>query len=112
MCEEAWAAGFFDGEGCVSVRRGRNRRYGNYLRLTITQADRRPLDRFQRTFDLGKVYGPRKPGPLGKKPLYYYVLQRLSDVNLVLDLLWPHLSEPKREQIVAVRERGLSYART
>ena len=38
-----WLAGFFDGEGCVSIYRRRNRRE-HYLNVSISQKDRAPLD--------------------------------------------------------------------
>ena len=51
--ELAWAAGFFDGEGCFSYTE--KARYGV---ATITQADIRPLDRFKTAVRVGNVYGP------------------------------------------------------
>jgi hypothetical protein len=41
----AWAAGFFDGEGCVSITIGGNR-FGvsHYLQVVVAQVDPRPLE--------------------------------------------------------------------
>lgn len=36
--ERAWAAGFFDGEGCTSLATAPTRRTKTYLRMQISQA--------------------------------------------------------------------------
>jgi hypothetical protein len=43
-----WAAGFFDGEGCIQIE-PRKSGYGTsyYLNIQVTQNDRRPLDEMQ-----------------------------------------------------------------
>lgn len=41
--EIAYAAGFFDGEGNITIQHG-------YPRVTISQVDRRPLEMFQAQF--------------------------------------------------------------
>ena len=64
--ELAWAAGFFDGEGCVrwrtckETRNNRTREYGSFS-LQIAQVHREPLDRFAAAVGAGKVYGPYQP---------------------------------------------------
>lgn len=69
--ELAWAAGFFDGEGYISIvarnTKIHNRHYHHqYIRLGINHVDPRPLQRFQQLFG-GKlvnsinVKGNRKP---------------------------------------------------
>jgi hypothetical protein len=50
----AWAAGFFDGEGCVNISHvGRN----TCLRLHIVQKDIRPIERFREIFQLQQKFG-------------------------------------------------------
>ncbi len=44
-CDPRWVAGFFDGEGCVSiVRRQRGGFIEHMIAIQIGQKDRRPLD--------------------------------------------------------------------
>lgn len=50
--EMAWAAGFFDGEGCFSYSR---KVYTPTI--AIAQVDRQVLDRFRAAVGIGKVYG-------------------------------------------------------
>lgn len=96
--EIIWAAGFFDGEGysgMVPTKKGDW--VGYYLKLAVGQKDRRPLDRFHLAVGgSGAIYGPYSHNP-GWAPMYYWKDQGAS-AEAVMDLLLPHLSEPKREQ--------------
>lgn len=56
--ELAWAAGFFDGEGCVTSSEAGSRR----PMMFITQYDPRLLRRFRQAVGFGKVYGPYRSG--------------------------------------------------
>ncbi len=92
--ELAWAAGFYDGEGSCS---GRYNRHGNrrgYLRFNLGQKDPRPLHRFHRAMGVGQIYVVSKNG----KPYYEWMATNMIDTAVVANLLWPYLSEPKREQ--------------
>jgi hypothetical protein len=64
-----------------------------YLRLAmaLAQKDRRPLDRFIRAVGVGEVTQDR----LG---YYQWRIYNTPRVMSVLRMLWPHLSQPKREQ--------------
>lgn len=94
-CDLAWAAGFFDGEGYIGVRR--NCGY-EYVSLQITQKDPRPLKRWTRIFG-GSVNGPyRRVYPL------YAVSYGDVDSRRIIELLFPFLSEPKTEQAHRVLE--------
>lgn len=88
--EIAWAAGFFDGEGCTAQHTK------GYIRIYISQKGRECLDRFRESVGgLGNVYGPDKRG------IYAYAVSRRETVFAVLNILWPYLSTPKREQAVS-----------
>lgn len=85
----AWAAGFFDGEGCISTN-GKG-----IVRIQVTQNRIEPLLRFREIVQVGSIQKPRGNGVMdwtvaGKK------------AKLVLHELWPYLSLPKREQAVRV----------
>lgn len=60
--ELAWAAGLFDGEGSIYIRKEKAKtsdRILKYIQIDIGQTDRQVLDRFQKAVNgLGKVYGP------------------------------------------------------
>ena len=92
----AWAAGFFDGEGCFSFSEA-----GHYICVSIGQTDREPLDRFRIAVGgLGKVLGPyelARPGRLSKKPQYVYRANRFEHVQAIAAMLWFKLGTPKEE---------------
>jgi len=101
--ELAWAAGFFDGEGSIGTYANghlrRNGTRGLVTRLTITQKDSRPLWRFWRAVgNLGNVT-QRRPDASHLYGMYALQLVKRADVHQAVWLLWPWLSEPKREQI-------------
>lgn len=87
--ELAWAAGFFDGEGCIGYY-PQNRR----MMVTVVQKDRRPLERFQEALGFGKIYGPAK----SKSACYNWSVFSRDNVDKLFKLLVPFLSAPKQEQ--------------
>jgi hypothetical protein len=101
--EHAWAAGFFDGEGCAHARKSA---HGPWRKpnLSISQVDRRPLDRFCDAVGVDRQYvrGPRRQGGYGNKGVYEVSLNSLPMVIQVLDAIGPYLSEPKREQVASM----------
>jgi len=50
----AWAAGFFDGEGCVSLH---NQERWTCVRIILVQKDIRPLEHFKAIFDCSETLG-------------------------------------------------------
>ena len=98
--ELAWAAGLFDGEGSTSVLKTQRDRY-TYLRMSVSQKDRRVLDRFTKAVGVGKVY-------FNKRGMHSWDCFRQDQVYNVLDLLWPYLSDAKKEQATAAKSRVVS----
>jgi len=100
--ELAWAAGFFDGEGSIGTYFNRPHVDGSQgsgtTRLTITQKDRRPLDRFREAVGVGSVT-QRQPDAQHDYGMYALQVVKRAGVHQIIWLLWPWLSEPKREQI-------------
>lgn len=96
--ERAWAAGFYDGEGCTTLA------IGPYPRASIHQIDRRPLDRFCNAVGVGKVVGPRQPSNPRARPQWTWVSGDWRLVVVMLSVVWDYLSGPKREQAIHVLE--------
>lgn len=89
--ERAWAAGFFDGEGCFASQPS------GYPMAVINQTDREVLDRFQIAVGgAGKVYGPYDRGKWSA--MWCYQAVGRDAVAQVFTLLQPYLSSIKREQ--------------
>jgi len=93
--ELAWAAGFFDGEGCFTNSHDRRRSYV-VCRPTacITQKDCQILGKFARIVGMGKIYLHMSG--------WQWTLARWADVEWLMCLLWPWLSIVKREQATRV----------
>lgn len=117
--ELAWAAGFFDGEGCSSTSWFRYRTDGTkrpYPTIQIAQAgpDGVPevLLRFQRAVRLGVI----RPLPTGsnkfsKKPMYGWKVNGFEATQAVIAILWDWLSGVKREQYKEMITRVITFDR-
>lgn len=110
--ELAWAAGFFDGEGCTTVsahKNGPRKGYKN-LHITVAQTDKRPLERLLSIWKKGKIYGPytRKNNPR-VSPYYKLNISGLENVNKVISSMWPWLGDIKREQAIRRIEEMTEY---
>jgi hypothetical protein len=107
--ERAWAAGFFDGEGCVSVRRDKSIKHlsGRYPVLSINQTDPKVLERFQNAVGgIGNIRGPYNYLSYNKKtkPQWAYAANGLQCVQTVVGSIWKHLGVVKRAQFTRVME--------
>lgn len=93
--ELAWAAGFFDGEGSTTIQ-GTPR--SPCLTVKLSQVDPRPIRRFFAAIgELGHLNGPYEQKAERGQPYYWWAANgRYAEA--VIGLLWPFLSEPKREQ--------------
>jgi len=102
--ELAWAAGFFDGEGSVSVRRDKRPGRKPTLQLDIEQVDPRPLRRFA-VGHTGSIV-KREARAEGRRPIYRIAMGENRTLNTI-GALWEYLSEPKREQYKRAYEATL-----
>lgn len=110
--ELAWAAGFFDGEGCTAKKNATGTSLPSIL-ISISQNDRRVLDRFVAAVGRGGVYGPYDRPNLGSHPMYAaYVIGYDSVLATMIDL-WPYLDEMKQDQfrdaVDWLKEQGGPY---
>jgi hypothetical protein len=95
--EIAWAAGFFDGDGCFSVSIS-----GGWAGAFIGSTDLSLLLKFQDVVGCGRISETqirRRPGNWSKKHQYTY--RAYADVDVVARTLWAVLGEYKRQQAIA-----------
>ena len=89
----AWAAGFFEGEGCITESNG-------HLITRITNTDEAMLERFREIVDAGTIYGPYtrndKDG-FKRKPVFAWVATEEAALD-VLDLLGKWLSSRRHDR--------------
>jgi hypothetical protein len=91
----AWAAGFFDAEGCTSF----SPRSG--VCVSITQTDKEVLERFSAAVGVGRIYGPytsKHDDGLLRRPHYFYRATGHQNVQAVVAMIWPWLGSEKRRQ--------------
>lgn len=94
----AWAAGFFDGEGCTGAalryQRNGNGRTARTLYCELSQVDEQRLRRFADAVGVGRV---RLRQRSNRRPIWQW---RASGgrAAAALRLLWPYLSDDKRTQ--------------
>ncbi len=91
--EVAWAAGFFEGEGTITMSRRR-------LVVRLNNTDSEPVYQFAKIIGFGEVYGPYhygSPGGPKRKPFWVWLAEEYQALE-VLELLWPWLSHRRRGQ--------------
>lgn len=91
----AWAAGFFDGEGCILTTKPIKNKVGGEIRLSIGQVNARPLKEFQKLFG-GSII-------LEKRGVYKWQLSGYEAVFSVLEQLEPYLILKDNEVAIALK---------
>lgn len=97
--ELAWAAGLFEGEGCITTRD--NGKSGKrYARLTLNMTDEDSVRRFFRAVGVGNVtlYNPPAIQKSGRKMQWGWRTGRHEHVQHVLAVLWFGLGTRRRER--------------
>jgi hypothetical protein len=95
-CDDAWAAGFFDGEGTLVIRRRPLANTINFQpHLAVEQIDPRPLCK------LAELYGGSvvwiRDGRVNARDIYRWRIQAHGDIEFFLGRVLPYLIV-KREQ--------------
>jgi len=98
----AWAAGFFDGEGCINIAKPINKRphatYITYaLQAIVAQRDRRPLDELVHLFG-GKVTTVKIHGST-----YWYLRRHGRKAVEMLEQILPFLVLKKEQAELALK---------
>lgn len=102
--ELAWAAGFFDGEGTICQRIDKRPGRTPGLQFHMEQVDPRPLLRFAAAVGWEGGLSRRAPRGGGRQAIHRVSMGHAAAVR-TMQLLWPYLSEPKREQLLAAVDR-------
>ena len=93
--ELAWAAGFFEGEGCISaVPRAHG---GHRFQIQICQVDTEPLERFRLAVGVGSLFGPYQYKG-NRQPHYRFQTASFEDTQAVIAMLWRWLSRRRKDQ--------------
>lgn len=99
--EIAWAAGLWDGEGCVSIMDHRTHEGYFILEASITQSSPKSvpevLERFRSIVGAGRIYGPYDAGP-ERQPIYRWKLVRTEGIKAVIAQLEGQIGPVKSMQ--------------
>lgn len=90
-----WATGLFEGEGCISFRRMRNRKDSYKISVSLASTDKDVVDKFCSIVNKGRVKGPYKGT---NKPNYIWEVQNYSDCLNVLGQLYPYLGNRRKQK--------------
>jgi hypothetical protein len=101
--EIAWAAGLFEGEGCIDCTR---RKYRDKVyvtpRLQLSMTDEEVVRKFHETLGCGRVNGPYR-SRLSTRPYWRWAAHG-KETRVVLDVFLPFLSGRRRakaEEVLA-----------
>jgi len=86
----AWAAGLFEGEGCITRQR-------NNINLVLTTTDEDVIRRWWGIVGAGRLYGPYPPKRAGK-PLFRCMISRRDEVLRVYEAFEWMLGARRRER--------------
>lgn len=95
----AWAAALFEGEGHFA-------KHNRTLALLVTTTDLDVALRWGAAVGVGRLYGPWKPGPYNRKPIYRWEVYRHDEAVAVYGRLERWLGERRRarcRELLAVR---------
>ncbi len=103
MCENneliAWAAGLFEGEGCINIYQPKNQRYP-IAGLSLAMTDEDLVLRFALAVGIEKITESR-PVP-SNKPIFTWKTRKRSEVDRILNLFLPYLGNRRRQKALEV----------
>ena len=92
----AWAAGLFEGEGCIYIIK--HRKKSATLRLTSTDKD--VVERFAQIVGVGNVLLETASRKSHWKPLYLWNISKREEVRRILVSFMPYLGERRKEKAI------------
>lgn len=106
--EVAWAAGLFEGEGCI--RFCKHDRGLEYIRLSIKMTDRDVLQHFADVVgaEVKGPYAPSEDKP-HHKPVWSVTISKTRKSLNVLEAFWPYLGDRRRakaQEVTALWEEN------
>src|SRR6266478_6444851 len=86
----AWAAGLFEGEGCIHSPQKRGNKS---LQLSLRCTDRDVVEKFYKVLGIGHFHGPYEQMQPTEKPIWAWGCGGFHNVQGVIALFWAHLCE-------------------
>jgi hypothetical protein len=104
-----WAAGLFEGEGCVYANPQKRGRCRPQVRLKLAMTDFEPVLRFLDVVGCGYVKIEHRKNPRHADVLIWRC-DRQADVEYVVNLLGPHLCSRRTAQVRAAQAKRLQWS--
>lgn len=108
----AWAAGLFEGEGCISINK--SKRFGRVYSTALLSLQMTDEDSVQRFADIvgmpENCKGPHLGRTLKHKPVWRWCVMA-KKARTVIHLLYPHLGKRRRQRADDVLEACPGYKR-
>lgn len=102
-----WVAGIIEGEGSITT--SSVMRIGNlyiYPLIIVAMTDEDTIRRLAEWTRVGRVSGPFRPPSRGtNKPHWTWSVNKMADVEALLDAIWPLLGTRRREQATILRKK-------
>lgn len=100
--ELSWAGGFFDGEGSFSCCKNNGKKFTR-IQASIGQKNYNgkvsdTLIRFKNAVGVGKIFKKSRTGKEINQ--HQFLVCKLSDVKTFVKKILPHISKPKKDQII------------
>ena len=97
--EIAWAAGLFEGEGCLHLsKEGR-------FHIVLTTTDEDVIKRLHDIMNVGSINFRHSPSRKNRKPHWTWGVYNRDDVIQVLNLMMPYFGERRTEAAEKMLER-------
>lgn len=108
----AWAAGLFEGEGCIAVSRRANKLHDQWS-LVLASTDLDVLKRLQTVVGMGNITGPL--GRSDHKPYWTWRVTRREHVYALLVAIYPWLLQRRQDRalecLAAINKQGYGVRR-
>lgn len=96
----AWAAGFFDGEGCISISRNRKRQPAR-LQCIVVQKSITPIEEYCELWPKGGVNITHRNQPSGRVGYYRWTISGANAADMLQEM-YPYLLEKKDQAYLAI----------
>lgn len=110
--ELAWAAGFFDGEGCIGcyITSNGSRRYkAPRIMIQIAQIHPEVLVRFKNAVGLGRIKGPYPQRNENSVEYWKFDQEGFVGGQAIIAQLWPFLSTVKKDDAIKAFKQYYDY---
>ena len=108
----AWAAGFFDGEGCIQMHRGYSKSSGKtryFLDLIVSNTNLKVLQKFHYILGIGRIV-PRRALKPTWRPSWLWKAS-CKQAEIALNLMLPYLVGKKEQAELGLLSRQYTLKR-